>query len=751
MRKLLLFTLGFLTAALAIVLELPFWICIPILVMAGVLVYDTIRKRRNGRLWKTVLIVSVGLISGMVYSFLWKQFILNRAEKLDGRLLNCAVELTDYPVSYDYGCSCIGIVTVNGHSYRVYAYFNTDEQDLQPGDILNGSALFTASNDGSSGNYYRSIGIPLKLSMKNAVQSGFSNRGSVKYLPQRIAYGVQRLITGNLPEDVSGFLCALLTGEKSGLSYLEKSELKTAGIYHALAVSGMHVAILMSTIYISVLHNRKLFPILGLPVLFMYCLVTGMASSVLRASVMQVFLMSAPLVKREQDPITSLSSAGLLLTVVNPWCLLNTGFQLSFLATAGIILFSSKIHGNLMGKSKHHTISYQIRNLFAASLSQTLSALILTLPLLVFEFGMVSVLGFVTNLLTVQAITICFTGGFLIAGLLFALPSAGVIAAWPVVWLIRYVKFVVKLIAAVPFAAVYTADTASVAAVVVCYLVIFVLLYFGKELQGKGLLIGVGALTLILAAVVGWSVYYRYSAEFFFTVLDVGQGQCILIESDGLTLAYDCGGSNADAAGEKLVAALRSRHYNKLDYLILSHYDLDHVGGCSQLFARIPVGILIIPDAPDETGKRAAIEQMAIAAGTSVYYISEDTRLSFGNGAIELYAPAEGGKGNEATMAIRAEFGNFDILMMGDIPESMEEKWLSSRQVPDIEILVAGHHGSSNATGTYLLEQTKPEVVVISVGHNTYGHPSAKTLERIAQIGAAVYRTDESGDITYRR
>ena len=149
---------------------------------------------------------------------------------------------------------------------------------------------------------------------------------------------------------------------------------------------------------------------------------------------------------------------------------------------------------------------------------------------------------------------------------------------------------------------------------------------------------------------------------------------------------------------------------------------------------------------------RAEIEAYAEAHGIEFYLI--DTRaaqLGFGNGTLTVYPPVSYLSDNEACLTVLASFGDYDILATGDISISAERLLLQWYELPDIELLVAGHHGSRNATSMELLQATRPELVVISVGENSYGHPSPETLARIEASGAAVLRTDRSGTITIRR
>ena len=151
-------------------------------------------------------------------------------------------------------------------------------------------------------------------------------------------------------------------------------------------------------------------------------------------------------------------------------------------------------------------------------------------------------------------------------------------------------------------------------------------------------------------------------------------------------------------------------------------------------------------------GNRQRIEEALSGTNTSLQLLDHRVaRVDFGNGQLRVFPPVAYTSDNEACLTILASFDQYDILATGDISIYAEQILLKRYDLPDIELLVAGHHGSRYATSEELLSETKPELVVISVGENRYGHPAKETLERIDASGATVLRTDQAGTITVRR
>jgi len=213
----------------------------------------------------------------------------------------------------------------------------------------------------------------------------------------------------------------------------------------------------------------------------------------------------------------------------------------------------------------------------------------------------------------------------------------------------------------------------------------------------------------------------------------------------------DCGGDAPENAGDVAADYLQGRGKSKLDFLVLTHCHDDHANGVLQLLNRVAVDNLVLPVEQGEEPLRQEILELAAEQNIPVHIVRYDTVVDLGQAAqIALYPPmAGGGEVNELGLTVLATAGEFNALITGDMGAETERRLLSYADLPDVELLIAGHHGSDHSTTQELLDKITPEICFISVGaHNRYGHPGEDALRRLTAAGAEVFRTDENGTIT---
>ena len=692
------------------------------------------------------------LVLGCIVGFLWQlgydSAYLSVARAADEYRGEITVWATDYSYETAYGCAVEGRAALNGKTYRVRAYL-PEKTVLSPGDSVSGTFLLRCTLPGCSkeSDYYRSNGTFLIAYPGDGLTVTAAVETPVYAYPAVLRHAITDRLQALFPADTDGFARALLLGDTDGIDYGTDTAFKRSGIRHVIAVSGLHVSILFSLVYFFTGRRKWLTALLGIPTLVFFAAVAGFSPSITRACIMHCLTVLALLAEKEYDPPSALAFAVTLMLAVNPWTVTNVGFQLSVSCMIGIFLFSDPIKRWLLDKKRlgrFQGVRKKLAGWFSVSVSISIGASIVTTPLCAYYFGMVSLVGVLTNLLTLWIITYVFYGIMLacVASCIFY--PAGTAVAWTVAWGIRYVLWMAKLLASFPLAAVYTRSPYILFWLIFSYVLLAVFLMMKKK--RPVLLSCCAALGLCAALTASWMEPDSDSLRM--TVLDVGQGQCILLQSDGRNYLVDCGGDSDTAAADEAVALLHSQGIFRLDGLIITHFDTDHAGGAVYLLQRMQADVLLLPNSLDTDGHGSVLRGYT---GGQVLEISTATEICFGAAKIHLLPSENGVSDNESGLCVLFQRENCDILITGDRSANGERELMRQIALPELEVLIVGHHGSKYSTCRELLIKTTPEIAIISVGaDNTFGHPTQEVLDRLETYGCVVYRTDRDGTVIYR-
>lgn len=755
MRLLFTAACGFASAALAAHYALPFawlpWCALALFALA----LPALLMRGDARTRAVLLLVSAALGAGWYWGY--TQLFVRPAEALAGRELSFTARVLESP-ERDEGFAMTyvrleqeGLPAVRTAVYDYDGYLG----DVQPGDLVELTARTSSATEryGAETDIYSSRGILLRANL--SAPSGVPRRDGWSWLhfPARLSAAVGEKAQQLFPADTAAFMRALLVGDSSGLDddYELEHALDESGIRHVVAVSGMHLSYLCA--FLTALLGRRRAAKLGVPAAVVFTFMAGATPSIVRACVMLLLVMAAPLARREADGLTSLGAALLLLLVINPLSVAAAGLQLSFAAMAGIVTVTPAVYAFIEGRwKKPEGRRGRLRSFIIATLAGTAGSAVFTTPIVALTFGYVSLVSPLTNLLTLWAVSGCFILGLAAVILGFAFAPLGAALAWLDAWCARYICLCAEAMSALPFAAVYTADRLVSWWLCFCYGV-FALAWL---LRGKGQklwpLAPAAACAVALCAVI-FSASAAGKREQGFVFLDVGQGACTLALDGEHAVVIDCGGTGTlENAGDTACEYLLSRGRRSVDAVVLTHLHSDHAGGVTRLLSRLDVGELYIAEAAEDTdGELAGLLACAERHGTAVRYVgAEDVEENYGGIALTLYAPAEAGDENERGVAVLASVGGWDALVMGDLGMAAERELAAEGAIPDVDILAVGHHGSRYSTSFELLEAAQPEMAVISVGYNNYGHPADEALARLNLAGARVYRTDIDGSITVR-
>ena len=748
MRKLMWFTVGF-TCAVAAGVYLVSGIWLAILALFSLLCAVGLCFMHSR--WSRIAVIALtGCIAGLVWLFGFDCLYLSNARAYDGEAVNASVTVTDYSYNPGYGTAADGKMTLDGKQFKVRLYVNTEDA-LKPGDTVQGEFLlrFTADGGEKAPTYHQGKGIFLLAYGTDDVQITYGTQIPATGFAATLRQKIVAILDAVFPEDTLAFARALLLGDDSLLSYEVSTDFKISGIRHVIAVSGLHVSILFSLVYLLCGKHRVLTAVLGIPVLVLFAAVAGFTPSIVRACIMQSLMIFAMLINKEYDPPTALSFAVLVMLAVNPLTITSASFQLSVGCMVGIFLFSGRISAYLLdekrfGPAKGKSVKARLTRWVIGSDSVTLGAMVTTTPLCAYYFDSVSLVGILTNLLTLWIISFVFYGimAACVAGAIWLPLGSGI--AWMVSWPVRYVLAIARTLAAFPLAAVYTCSVYIVAWLVFCYVLLGLFLCSKK----KSPILFACCVAVGLAGAVAAARLEVKTDSYRFTVLDVGQGQCLLLQSEGKNYVVDCGGNMDADAADAASQMLLSQGVTRLDGLILTHYDRDHAGGAAMLLSCVDADALYLPDIPDASGIR---DTMTALYADRIQWIEEACTFVIPGSEITLFSTKNGRDDNESSMCVLFQPENCDILITGDRSSTGEKVLLAYTHLPKLDILVVGHHGAKYSAGMELLWATRPAVAVISVGaDNSYGHPAQDVLDRLSLIGSKVLRTDRDGTIIFR-
>lgn len=727
--------------------------------LGGLLCLAVSRARPQLRL-RLVLCLFGGAV-GLVWLAGWTAVYFGPARALDDTTVRLKGEVWDWPRETGYGWSVLVRTQTEGPAVPTLLYLDGQGAELRPGDEIETVArlhLATRTKSGEEISYYTAKGIRLWGQAYGAVVVDRPSQVPLRHLPLLVSRALKQGIAAVFPEEEGALVTALVTGTRDGLTDPFTSSLQRTGLSHTVAVSGMHLAFLAEGLSLLLGANRRRTSLVVIPVVVLFTLVTGSTPSIVRAAVMVVMLHIAPLFDRERDEFTALALALMLILGQNPYAAAHIGLQLSFGAVAGILCFSDRLlrwmEGRCRlpwGKRDDRVLRLLSRGTRAvlSMLCATIGAMAFTTPLVALYFGTVSLVAPMANLLSLWAVSLVFSVG-LVAGIvaLVSVP-AGTILALIAAPLAAYLQWVIPLLGRSPFAALTTDSPYYLSWLILLYLLLLVWLL----LPGRGgavVPLCCCAATLAVSATLHLASFSTTSLTV--SVIDVGQGQSVLLQAGESVTLVDCGGSDGANAGDAAADLLHSTGADRLDRLILTHCHADHAGGVAQLLERIQVGELILPDERVDDPLQQEILSLAAQHRIPVTMVGEDTALPLGGGGyMTIFPPLGDDSINERGLSLRATVGSFDLLITGDMDGAVEALLLEHAALAGTELLVVGHHGSRDSTSQPLLDAVSPEIAVLSVGQdNRYGHPHPDTLERLAQTGASIYRTDYMGTVTIR-
>lgn len=552
---------------------------------------------------------------------------------------------------------------------------------------------------------------------------------------------VRRNIENTLGGDPGGLLKGLLLGERKALSQQVEDIFANTGVIHVLAVSGLHVGIVVSILFLLLRLFRlplRLALVCVSALLPLYAFMTGLRPSVIRATVMAVSLLIGWMLERETDPLNILGFAGLLILLFNPQSLFDVGFQLSFAATASILYLYPKLHPLLfgwLGKRRHFWSRY-VASPFTVSVSAQLGVI----PLLAYYFFTIPVVPVLANLIIVPLVGAAISLGF--ASSLAGLASQGLAGLFSASnWLVLSSTLkVVAFLDSLPFAS-FRMGRPPLVSVFLYYLLLIGLANWKSSVRARKLVI-FSLLIGLNAFVWTGAVGHRNLAA---TFLDVGRGEsCVLRFPNRKTLLID-GGSRRrgfDAGKDVVAPFLWSHGIKRIDLLVLSNPYNDHLGGLAYILENFEVGLIVEAGLPHPS--RGYQRFLGLIDGRSIPYraVRRGDLIDDLGIPIHVLHPPQGALEagsdlRERSLVLELTYGEIDFIFPGD--------YGGPAPYGEVDVLKAPYYARPSLNLQAYIESLSPRIAICSARRS---RPASREVLREYQGGETkVYWTDIDGAI----
>ncbi|MEM7034421.1 MAG: DNA internalization-related competence protein ComEC/Rec2 [Chloroflexota bacterium] len=570
-----------------------------------------------------------------------------------------------------------------------------------------------------------------------------------------------------LPEPQASLLNGILLGIRQGIPQDLYERFNKTGASHVIVISGSNIAIVIALLLLvgQYLIGKRYAVFLAIVGIILYTILVGADASVTRAAIMGIFYVIAIFFGRQNHSLNGLALATLIMTIQNPFTVWDVGFQLSFLATLGLIVLGTPLEQSALAfiESRTNTLSTPaIPNLLREAVFITIAAQIMVTPLLLYQFGRLPLIGLLTNLLIVpvQPLIMIFGGLATLGGLIYA--PFGQVLGW-LVWLpITWTVFIVDWTAAFSWAEIKL-PAFPLWLMALSYLSIGIGVWWLHNPKRspsfnpvifnlrRSTLFGLGSIFIIL--VLTWSATQNMpDGNLHVAFLDIGQGDAIFITTpNGRQMLIDGGPSPAQLGyrlGQEMPFWDRS-----IDLIINTHSDLDHLGGLVEIIDRYTINSVLIGDTVSDSAlHKAWLHQLdaenltpTLTWQNMTFQIDEAVTVTILNPGI---ASQFEDTPNNRSIVLKLQMGAVSFLLPGDIEAVVERSLVRNDLDLQATVLKSPHHGSQTSSTLPFLQKVNPQLVVISAGaDNRFGHPHTSVLDRYQTQGIQILRTDLLGTV----
>lgn len=550
----------------------------------------------------------------------------------------------------------------------------------------------------------------------------------------------------NMPQKTANLLLGLLIGQKDNIQEDIIKSFRTANLSHILAVSGAHTSyIILGLTYIITKSKapRRIGYIITIIILLVFIIITGASYSVIRACIMSIITISAKLFYKKENFFISICVSLFIILIQNPFAINDIGLKLSFLGTIGIIVFNKNI--------TEFFIRIKIKENIAKVLSLTFSAQLMIMPITILNFNTFSLTFFISNILASPLLGIIIILGFIAIFVSFVLNPISKILFFVLNLFLELLIFISEIVTKIPGSSILV-KTPNLVFVITYYILILFINYFFiikknpiRRFQKKIVKICtiknikriikiIARIFLIISFLTMLVRVINPTLKIYF--IDVGQGDCtLIITPKGKKILIDGG----EGKNEILLPYLLDRGINKIDYIIISHFDSDHCNGLIEVMEKIKVGKVIVSKQPGESEEYRNILEIIKRKNIEAYVVKAQDRITIEKDLyINILNPAgklEFNDLNNNAMVAKLIYKNFSMLFTGDIEKAEENIAQKYKNNLKSTILKVAHHGSKTSTNEEFLKYVEPQIALIGVGENNkFGHPNQQTIEKLKNI-----------------
>lgn len=550
----------------------------------------------------------------------------------------------------------------------------------------------------------------------------------------------------NMPKRTANLLLGILIGERDNIQEDIIESFRTANLSHILAVSGAHTSYIILGITYLISKSKtpkRIGYIITIINLLIFIIITGASYSVVRACIMAIVVIGAKICYRKENFFTSICISLIIILIQNPFAINDIGLKLSFMGTAGIVIFNKSI--------TNFFIKLKIKQKIAEALSVTFSAQLMIMPITILNFNTISLTFFISNILASPLLGIIIIFGFISIFISSILNPISKILFLILHIFLELLILVSKVTEKIPGSSILV-KTPNILFAIVYYILILFFNYFFvikqnptrrfhkkiikiitiKNIKNAFKVIAVVFLIMLLLTRIVRIINPTLKIYF----IDVGQGDSTLIVTPKNKKILIDGG---EGKTNVLFQYLLDRRINKIDYIIISHFDSDHCNGLIEIIEKMRVENIVMSKQSKESEEYKKILEIIKQKNIKVSSVkAEDKIIIEKNLYTKILNPAEKFEfqdlNNNAIVA-KLVYKNFSMLFTGDIEKAEENLAKKYKNELKSTILKVAHHGSKTSTSEEFLKYVEPQIALIGVGENNkFGHPNQITIEKLKNI-----------------